>query len=95
MIAVLAGLTVVYAGLALLRMRSLTRNRRFEMAGSREQLEIVEPPRGIGGAFRAEWRRVLGARSAFSLLFLAPLVYGKGRSGDLLSPSLQLAADNK
>ena len=32
--------------------------------------------RGIGGAFTAEWRRVLGTRSAFSLLFLAPLVYG-------------------
>jgi ABC-2 type transport system permease protein len=31
---------------------------------------------GIGGAFKAEWRRVLGTRSAFSLLFLAPLVYG-------------------
>jgi hypothetical protein len=34
------------------------------------------PPRGIGGAFMAEWRRVLGTRSAFSVLFLAPLVYG-------------------
>ena len=33
-------------------------------------------PRGVGGAFKAEWRRVLGTRSAFSLLFLAPLVYG-------------------
>jgi ABC-2 type transport system permease protein len=41
-----------------------------------EQPATIEAPRGVGGAFKAEWRRVLGARSAFSLLFLAPLVYG-------------------
>ena len=74
--AALAGLTVLYAGLALLRMRSITRNRRFETAGPSEQPEIGGAPRGIGGAFTAEWRRVLGTRGAFSLLFLAPLVYG-------------------
>ena len=33
-------------------------------------------PRGIGGAFCAEWRRVLAMRGAFILLVLAPLVYG-------------------
>ena len=74
--AALAGLTVLYAGLALLRMRSVTRNRRFETAGASEQPEIGGTPRGIGGAFTAEWRRVLAMRGAFSLLFLAPLVYG-------------------
>jgi ABC-2 type transport system permease protein len=74
--AALAGLTVLYAGLALLRMASLKRKGSFEMAGPSEQLEIAETPRGIGGAFKAEWRRVLGMRSAFSLLVLAPLVYG-------------------
>ena len=74
--AALAGLTVLYAGLALLRMSSLKRNGRFEMAGPPEPPEIGGTPRGIGGAFTAEWRRVLGMRSAFSLLFLAPLVYG-------------------
>jgi len=74
--AALAGLTVLYAGLALLRMSSLKRNGRFEMAGPPEPPEIGGTPRGIGGAFTAEWRRVLGTRSAFSLLFLAPLVYG-------------------
>jgi ABC-2 type transport system permease protein len=74
--AALAGLTVLYAGLALLRMSSLKRNGRFEMAGLSEPPEIGGTPRGIGGAFTAEWRRVLGMRSAFSLLFLAPLVYG-------------------
>jgi ABC-2 type transport system permease protein len=74
--AALAGLTALYIGLALLRMRSLVRNRRFETAGAPEQVEIGEAPRGIGGAFMAEWGRVLGTRSAFSLLFLAPIIYG-------------------
>jgi ABC-2 type transport system permease protein len=74
--AALAGLTVLYAGLALLRMVSLKRKGRFETAGPPDQTEAGEASLGIGGAFKAEWLRVLGTRSAFSLLFLAPLVYG-------------------
>jgi ABC-2 type transport system permease protein len=74
--AALAGLAVLYAGLALLRMASLKRKGWFEMARPAEPPETGGTPRGIGGAFTAEWRRVLGMRSAFSLLFLAPLVYG-------------------
>jgi ABC-2 type transport system permease protein len=74
--AALAGLTALYAGLALLRMMSLKRKGRFEMAPVPEQPEIGGASRGVGGAFKAEWRRVLGTRSAFSLLFLAPLIYG-------------------
>src|SRR5246500_2462472 len=74
--AALAGLTVLYAGLALLRMASLKRKGWFETARPAEQPEAGGAPRGIGGAFTAEWRRVLGTRSAFSVLFLAPLVYG-------------------
>ena len=74
--AVLAGLSVLYASLALLRMASLTRKGWFETARPAEQGETQGAPRGIGGAFTAEWRRILSTRSAFSLLFLAPLVYG-------------------
>jgi ABC-2 type transport system permease protein len=74
--AALAGLALLFAGLALLRMASLTRRGWFETAQPAEQPEISPAPRGIGGAFTAEWRRVLGTRSAFSILFLAPLVYG-------------------
>jgi ABC-2 type transport system permease protein len=74
--AVLAGLAGLFAGLALLRMASLTRKGWFETARPAEQPEAEETPRGIGGAFKAEWRRVLGTRSAFTLLFLAPLIYG-------------------
>jgi ABC-2 type transport system permease protein len=74
--AALAGLTVLYAGLALLRMANLKRKGWFETARPAEQPETEDAPRGVGGAFKAEWRRVLGTRSAFSLLFLAPLIYG-------------------
>jgi ABC-2 type transport system permease protein len=72
----LAGLAALFAGLALLRMASLKRNGWFETAQPAEQPEVSPTPRGIGGAFTAEWRRVLGTRSAFSILFIAPLVYG-------------------
>jgi ABC-2 type transport system permease protein len=74
--AALAGLTMLFAGLALLRMSSLKRKGWFETPRRPEQPESDRAPRGIGGAFTAEWRRVLGMRSAFSVLFLAPLVYG-------------------
>jgi ABC-2 type transport system permease protein len=74
--AALAGLTLLYTGLAWLRMASLTRKGRFETANPPDPPEIGEASRGIGGAFTAEWRRVLGTKSAFSVLVLAPLVYG-------------------
>ena len=74
--AALAGLAILYAGLALLRMTSLKRKGRFEAAAPPEQPVFGEPSQGIGGAFKAEWRRVLGTKSAFSVLLLAPLVYG-------------------
>ena len=74
--AALAGLTLLFAGLALLRMSSLKRKGWFEVTRLPDQPEIIQPSRGIGGAFVAEWRRVLGTKSAFSLLILAPLIYG-------------------
>ncbi|SEC79149.1 ABC transporter permease [Bradyrhizobium erythrophlei] len=74
--AALAGLTLLFAALALLRMASLTRRGWFTTARPEEPPASEPAPSGVGGAFAAEWRRVLGTRSAFSLLFLAPLVYG-------------------
>ena len=74
--AALAGLTILFGGLALLRMASLTRSGWFETAQAAEPPDTASAPRGIGGAFMAEWRRVLGTRSALALLFLAPLIYG-------------------
>src|SRR5258706_3211299 len=55
--AALAGLTMLFAGLALLRMASLKRKGWFETAGPAEQPEIDRTPRGIGGVFKAERRR--------------------------------------
>src|SRR5215471_4233727 len=73
--AALALLAVLYTLLAFLRLRSI--------AGSMTQSAPppTEPPagavpRGLGGAFAAEWRRVLALRGAFILLVIAPLVYG-------------------
>jgi ABC-2 type transport system permease protein len=74
--AALAALALLYASLALLRMASLKRKGWFEVARPSEPPDVTQTPRGIGGAFAAEWRRVLGTRSAFTLLFLAPLIYG-------------------
>jgi ABC-2 type transport system permease protein len=34
------------------------------------------PRRGIGGAFAGEWRRVLAVRGSFTILIVAPLIYG-------------------
>ena len=74
--AALAVLTILFAGLAWWRMASLNRRGWFAATQPAELAETVPAPRGIGGAFTAEWRRVLGMKSAFSVLFLAPLVYG-------------------
>jgi ABC-2 type transport system permease protein len=74
--AMLAGLALLFGSLALLRMASLKRKGWFETTRSTDQPEIIQPSPGIGGAFMAEWRRILGTRSAFSVLVLAPLIYG-------------------
>ena len=74
--AALAGLTLLYGSLALLRMSALQRHRRFDAAPPAEDAAPPPPAPGVGGAFAGEWRRVLSTRSAFSLLFLAPLIYG-------------------
>ena len=66
---------MLYALLALLRLRSIA-------AGMSHDVPQPEPappaaaPRSIGEAFAAEWRRVLGMRGAFTVLIIAPLIYG-------------------
>ena len=71
--AALAALAVVYTLLAFLRLRSV--------AASQSTPAPTAPlagaaPHGLGGAFAAEWQRVLALRGAFILFVLAPLVYG-------------------
>jgi ABC-2 type transport system permease protein len=75
--AALATLTAVYALLAFLRLRAVAGN----MSMSRSTpaptaLPAGTTPRGLGGAFVAEWQRVLALRGAFILLVVAPLAYG-------------------
>jgi ABC-2 type transport system permease protein len=72
--AALTALTALYALLAFLRLRSLTKT--APPPAAEPQLPATAPPRGVGGAFVAEWRRVLALRGAFILLVVAPLVYG-------------------
>jgi ABC-2 type transport system permease protein len=72
--AALAALAVLYSLLALLRLRSLVKSA-APMAAAPE-LPAAAAPRGAGGAFAAEWQRVLALRGAFILLVIAPLVYG-------------------
>jgi ABC-2 type transport system permease protein len=72
--AALTALAVLYALLAFLRLRSVAKSP--VPAAAAPPLPTIEAPRGAGGAFVAEWRRVLALRGAFILLVAAPIVYG-------------------
>ena len=73
--AALAALAAIYSLLAVLRLRSIARRDR-SAAPAPAPVSVAAAPLGIGGAFVAEWRRVLALRGAFILLIVAPLVYG-------------------
>jgi ABC-2 type transport system permease protein len=73
--AALAALAVLYTLLAFLRLRALAGST-LHTAPAPEPSAPPSAPRGLGGAFAAEWRRVLAIRGAFILLVLGPLVYG-------------------
>src|SRR5262245_9356321 len=70
--AALAVLAAAYSLLATLRLRSIA----GRAAPAAEAAAPSAPASGLGGAFAAEWRRVLTNRTAFTLLVLAPIVYG-------------------
>src|SRR5262249_53286286 len=65
----------LYTLLAFLRLRAVAASTP-RTAPEAEPAAASVPSRGLGGAFVAEWRRVLAIRGAFILLVLAPLVYG-------------------
>jgi len=73
--AVLAALAALYTLLAFLRLRAIAAST-SPTAPEAEPAPASVPSRGLGGAFVAEWRRVLGIRGAFMLLVVGPLVYG-------------------
>jgi ABC-2 type transport system permease protein len=73
--AALATLAVLYTLLAFLRLRAMAAPIP-PTAPEAEPAAISAAPHGIGGAFVAEWRRLLAIRGALLLLVLGPLVYG-------------------
>jgi ABC-2 type transport system permease protein len=72
--AALAALAVLYSLLAFLRLGSLAKS--AAPLAPEPQLPAAAASWGVGGAFTAEWRRVLALRGAFILLVVAPIVYG-------------------
>ncbi|MGJ5203748.1 ABC transporter permease [Bradyrhizobium sp. HKCCYLR20261] len=74
--AMLAGLTALYATLAVLLMRRVSRSLPGDRDVPGEPTMDEMRTAGVGGAFLAEWRRVLGNRSAFTIIILAPIIYG-------------------
>jgi ABC-2 type transport system permease protein len=73
--AALAALSVLYSLLAFFALRVVARSM-TPAAPALAPTAATSTPYGIGGAFIAEWRRVLAIRGAFILLVAAPLVYG-------------------
>jgi len=71
-LAILAGLTLVYFALAILRLRTVARRPPPAEAAAAEPTDRP----GLAGAFAAEYRRALSDRGAFGLLVLAPIIYG-------------------
>jgi ABC-2 type transport system permease protein len=76
--AVLAALAALYSLLAIFRLRAVgpAMAARTAAAELTPVAQAQVSTHSIGGAFAAEWQRVLGTRGAFILLVLAPLVYG-------------------
>jgi ABC-2 type transport system permease protein len=73
--AVLAGLAVLFALLAFLRLRSVAARIGCE-APQPTPLPPAAAPRSVDEAFAAEWGRMLGMRGPFAVLVMAPLIYG-------------------
>ncbi|WP_151118401.1 ABC transporter permease [Hypericibacter adhaerens] len=74
--AALAGLAILYAGLAWWRLSSLA-GKLPRTAAARASMPPPRPqPRGFGAAIIGEIRSVLGNRGALGLMVLAPILYG-------------------
>ena len=73
--AILGLLALAYFGLAWFRLRALVRAR---VMPAPKPLSPEQPAAafGIGGAMFAEFRRVLGDQGVFSMIVLAPIIYG-------------------
>ena len=74
--AALAALAILYSVLALLRLGVVAKRTMHRVPTPPSSAPPPAAPAGVGGAFIAEWRRVLSIHGAFILLVLAPIVYG-------------------
>ncbi|HEY6334912.1 MAG TPA: ABC transporter permease, partial [Alphaproteobacteria bacterium] len=74
--AILAALAIIFSALAWLRLRAVSHRVGMKSVSAEAGEEEVPAAHGIGGAFVAEWRRVLADRSVLGLFVLAPLLYG-------------------
>jgi ABC-2 type transport system permease protein len=72
--AALAVLAFVYAALTLLRLRAVAGDVRRKTTAPEPAPRPALP--GIGGAFAAEWGRLLATRGVLILMIGAPLIYG-------------------
>jgi ABC-2 type transport system permease protein len=72
--AALCILAALYSLFALLRLRTISRA--LARLPAEPQPALPAPSAGVVGAFEAEWHRVLAIRGAFTLLVVAPLIYG-------------------
>jgi ABC-2 type transport system permease protein len=68
-------LAVLYTLLALWRLRAIG-PAMARQAPAPAPARPPAAPAGLGGAFTGEWRRVLATRGPFSLLVVAPVLYG-------------------
>jgi ABC-2 type transport system permease protein len=76
--AILAGLAMLYFGLAWLRLRAIARRTPEPSLAPQPTAQPWEQRggRGVGSAMAAECRRILGDRGAFGMIVLAPIIYG-------------------
>ena len=74
--AVLAGLAILYGGLAWWRLATLARGLRPPVVRPAAPLPSVAAPANFGAAIVGEVRRVLADRGVMGLMVLAPFLYG-------------------
>ena len=73
--ATLGALAIAYFGLAWLRLRAIAAAIPVRVSPAQTAASSY-PAYGIGNAMVAEFRRVLGDQGAFSMIVLAPVIYG-------------------
>ncbi len=74
--AILAGLALLYGGLAWLRLSVLARHKGRAMTAEEAAAPVLGARPGVAAILTAEIRRILADRSVMGLMVLAPILYG-------------------